>query len=105
LRQQFQADAVDMESMVAARWCHQHGVDFHCLRAVSDDAETNLSPALQGLLTSGRVSALKLTAALLRRPLLVFELLRLARNTRLAAQSLAAGIEMWLGRIIVTASC
>jgi adenosylhomocysteine nucleosidase len=101
LREQFQADVVDMESAVAAPWCRHHGVAFHCLRAVSDDAMTSLSPALLDLLSMGRVSALKLTAALLRKPGLVFELVRLARNTRKAAQNLAVGIDSWLRRVIV----
>lgn len=80
-----QAVAVDMESAVAARLCYQHNVPFACLRVISDDLGTALSPHLIELLGQGRVSIPRLAAKVLRHPKLIRELWRLAGQTRLAA--------------------
>jgi adenosylhomocysteine nucleosidase len=87
-----QAWAVDMESAVFAERCTGAGVPFGCLRAVSDDAATSLSPALVHLLSAGRVAPLRLVSAVARRPSLVPELMRLGRDTRHAARQLAAAL-------------
>src|SRR5262245_10390830 len=90
------AVAVDMESAEVARACAEAGIPFGCVRAVSDDHATPLSPALVGLLSGGRVRPGRLALALLRRPGLSRELLRLARHTRLAACNLAAALRALL---------
>ena len=87
------AVAVDMESAAVARLCHAAGVPFGCLRVISDDVDAPLSEALLGVLGAGRVQPGRLTAAVLRRPALIAELLRLGAHTRLAARRLAAGLE------------
>jgi adenosylhomocysteine nucleosidase len=87
-----QAVAVDMETAVVARLCHAAGVPFGCLRAISDDGDTPLSPQLTGILHRGRVAPWRLAAALVRRPQLAGELWRLARDTRQAARQLALGL-------------
>jgi adenosylhomocysteine nucleosidase len=92
LGRDFAAVAVDMESATAARVCRQHQVPFGCLRAISDCLETPLSPRLVDLLQGGRVAPLRLARAFLTHPSLIGETWRLARDTRLAAQSLARGI-------------
>jgi adenosylhomocysteine nucleosidase len=97
LGERHQAMVVDMESAVAARLCHAAGVPFVCLRSISDDWRTPLSPQLTDLLVQGRIAPLRLTAAVLRRPWLIVELWRLARQTRLAANRLAAGLRRVLG--------
>jgi adenosylhomocysteine nucleosidase len=84
--------AADMETAAVARLCHKHEVPFGCLRAISDDGDTPLSPQLVGLLKRGRVAPLRLAAALARRPALAGELWRLARHTRTAARQLARGL-------------
>jgi hypothetical protein len=86
------AVAVDMESAAAARLCHGRGVPFGCLRAVSDDLDTPLSPQLVGLLRDGRPSALAVLSALGRRPKVAAELWTLAANTRTAARRLAEAL-------------
>jgi adenosylhomocysteine nucleosidase len=86
------AVAVDLESATAARICQQRGVPFGCLRAISDDAEMPLSPALVNLLRAGRPSPMAVLGALLRRPRLVNELRVLARNTRIASRQLARAL-------------
>ncbi|MHB1422300.1 MAG: phosphorylase family protein [Gemmataceae bacterium] len=88
LGQQYGALAADMESAVAARLCAQHNVPFACLRVISDDCQTALSPHLVDLLRQGRVSLLRLAAKVLRHPKLIGELRRLAANTRRASRQL-----------------
>jgi|SRR5579875_427655 adenosylhomocysteine nucleosidase len=90
LGRQYEALAVDMESAVVARLCHHHNVPFACLRVISDDGQTALSPHLVGLLRQQRVSLPRLAAQLLRHPQLIGELVRLAGQTRHAAQQLLA---------------
>jgi adenosylhomocysteine nucleosidase len=90
LGRQYEALAVDMESAVAARLCHQHQVPFACLRVISDDWQTSLSPHLTKLLRHGHVSLPRLASHVLRYPPLIGELWRLAGQTRQASRRLLA---------------
>jgi nucleoside phosphorylase len=92
LGEQHQALAVDMESACVARACGQSGIPFGCVRAVSDDMGTGLSPAVAALLTGGRVSLTRALAVLLRSPRSLGEFRRLARNTRWAAEQLGKAL-------------
>ncbi len=83
-------DAVDMESAAVAEVCAGKGVPFLAVRAVSDTAHTALSPELVRLLSGGNVSPLKACYALMWKPSLLGEFLRLARDTKVAAENLAA---------------
>jgi adenosylhomocysteine nucleosidase len=96
LGRQYQADAVDMESATAARLCQEQAIPFAALRVVSDDASTPLSPVVAEVLSRGQASPLRLMGVVLRRPWLLPELWRLARDTRRAAQALAAAVERLL---------
>jgi adenosylhomocysteine nucleosidase len=89
LAEEFDADAVDMESAAIAEVCAAKRVEFRSVRAVSDTADTALSPELVRLLSGGNVSIWKAMKALARRPALLSEFRRLARDTRLAARNLA----------------
>jgi adenosylhomocysteine nucleosidase len=90
------AGAVDMESAAVAEVCAAKGVPFLAVRAVSDAVDTALSPELVRLLSGGRVSVWKALRALVRKPRLLSEFRRLARDTRLAAKNLAeALVEMF----------
>ena len=93
LGEQTGAVAVDMETAGVARMCTTAGVPFGCARVISDDVDTALSEALLDVLRGGRVGARRLAAALLRRPSLIAELLRLGADTRRAARRLAVGLE------------
>jgi nucleoside phosphorylase len=97
LGQQFQALAVDMETEAVAHHCHEHGVPLACLRVISDDWNTALSPRLVGLLKKGQVAPLRLLGAVMRQPGLLLELLRLGRHTHFAARRLAEGLKCLLG--------
>jgi adenosylhomocysteine nucleosidase len=86
------ADAVDMESAAVAEVCAAKGVPFLAVRAVSDTVDTALSPELVRLLSGGRVSVWKALRTIMRRPRLLGEFRRLARDTKLAARNLAEAL-------------
>jgi adenosylhomocysteine nucleosidase len=89
-------DAVDMESAAVAEVCAVKGVPFLAVRAVSDTVDTPLSSELVRLLSGGNVSTWRTCGALVRKPSLLTEFLRLARDTKLAARNLAAAIRTTL---------
>ena len=92
LGQRSGAAAVDLESAAAARACRHHGVPFGCVRAVSDEADTPLSPQLAALLAGPGVAPGRVLAALARSPRLAGDLWRLARATRRAAGQLGTAL-------------
>jgi adenosylhomocysteine nucleosidase len=89
------AVAVDMEAFHVAGSCKDRAIPFGCVRAISDTADTALSPALVKLLGGSRVHIAKLLANVVRRPAMVAELWRLARDTRQAARTLSVALT-WL---------
>jgi len=92
LGEKHDAVAVDMESAPIARLCHERGVPFGCIRAISDDWRTPLSPLLASLLSGGRAAPLRVVAALLQSPRLAGEMWGLARATRRAADQLGKAL-------------
>jgi len=86
------ADIVDMESAAVAAACAERGVPFRAVRAVSDTADTALSPRLVKMLSGGNVSPWRAAAALVRQPSLLGEFLRLARDTKFAAERLGEAL-------------
>jgi adenosylhomocysteine nucleosidase len=92
------ADAVDMESAAIAEVCAERGVPFLAVRAVSDAVDTALSPELVRLLSGGNVSVWRAVRALVRRPRLLGEFRRLARDTKLAANRLAEELAKFVGQ-------
>lgn len=93
LAERHQAQAVDMETSYLAAWCHEHGVPWGCVRAVSDDAATPISRDVFEILEAGRVSPWRLTKAIARRPALVRELLHLRRGTEKACDTIALALQ------------
>lgn len=92
LAQQSAAAAVDMESATVARLCGKKGVPFGCLRAVSDDIDTGLSPKLATLVSGGRISPFKALSAVAASPKLAGEMWRLAKQTRHAGEQLGKAL-------------
>jgi adenosylhomocysteine nucleosidase len=86
------ADVVDMESTAVAEVCAARGIPFLAVRAVSDTADTALSPRLAELIAGGSVSPWKAAWAVVRQPSLLGEFRRLARDTKLAAEKLASAL-------------
>jgi hypothetical protein len=92
LGQQSGAAAVDMEAGAIARLCHRRGVPFGCVRVILDDLRTPLSPQLVHLLSGGRVSPLRVLAAVARSPRLAGELWQLALRSQRAAGQLGLAL-------------
>src|SRR5262249_30969626 len=86
------AVAVDMECAVVARACTEAGIPFGCVRAISDEADNALSPHIASLLAGEHVSLPRVIMAIVRQPALLPELLRLAGDTRGAAENRAEGL-------------
>lgn len=93
----FGAEFVDMESAAIAEVCAARGLRFSAVRAVSDSCDTALSPRLVTLLSGGGVSFWKVMSALIRRPGMLKEFLRLNRDTKLAAGNLAEALAQIIG--------
>jgi adenosylhomocysteine nucleosidase len=87
-----QAIAVEMESAHFAARCTQACIPFGCVRAISDEAMTALSPDLSSMLSGGTASPSRVLLALARRPGMLPELLRLARDTKRASESLGLAL-------------
>lgn len=83
------AEVVEMESSAVAEICQKRGIAFGCVRVVSDDVNKPLSKRLMGLVESGRVSIPRVLWETIRSPKMAVELIRLAKQTRRAADSLA----------------
>lgn len=98
------ADAVDMESAAIEAICIAKGIEFLAVRAVSDASDTALSPELVGLLSAGNVSAWRALRAIVRKPSLLPEFLRLGRDTQFAAKNLAEALVKKIGARRMTRS-
>ena len=95
--ERYLADCVDMESAAIAEVCADRGIHFAAIRAVSDASDTTLSPHLARLLSGGDVSIWKACRALLGKPSLLREFLRLRSDTKLAARNLAEALVKVIG--------
>ena len=86
------AAIVDMESATVKGVCEREGIAFDCLRIVTDDLSEPLPAELSRVVEGERLRIVPLLAALVRRPTLLRDLLRLARRSRTAARILGEGL-------------
>ena len=90
LRAQTDADVVEMESAVIERVCRETGIECIKLRAISDTAREDLPLDFNALMTVDQhLDSAKLAFAILRKPNKVTALLRLGKNSAIAARALA----------------
>ncbi len=83
------ADAVDLESGIAAELARAHAVPFAILRVVSDEAATALPAAAEVALDSeGRVKFAALCGSILARPAQLPQLMQAAGDSRAALKAL-----------------
>jgi adenosylhomocysteine nucleosidase len=89
--------AVDMESAIVRQTAHQLGIPFVSIRAIADTATDALDPVVMTLIDDlGRPKPIALTAALLRRPMLVPHLRRLQQMSSLALLALGDALKRLL---------
>jgi adenosylhomocysteine nucleosidase len=82
--------AVDMEAKHARPWAGRFAAPFVHIRAISDRAEQSLDPALLYMVDPwGRVKPKAVAATLLAKPWLVPQMIRLGKDSNLAAKSMA----------------
>lgn len=94
LRAQTGADVVEMESAIIARVCRESGVECATVRAISDTAHEDLPLDFNTLMTAEeKLSPLKLALAVLKAPQKIPALIRLGKNSALAADRLAEVLE------------
>ncbi|NNE21078.1 MAG: hypothetical protein HKN11_00575 [Rhizobiales bacterium] len=90
LRYQTDAVAADMESFAVGRAAHQAGLPFIAVRAISDPALQSLPiMALDAVDADGKLRPGRILWSLIRHPGQLRELVRLADNTRAAADALS----------------
>ena len=95
--------AVDLESAAVAAVARERGLPFLALRAIVDEVDDRLPPALQGAIDPwGQARPLALVRALLRRPWLLLRLPGLARRMGKALKALrtAARAAPCLGAVV-----
>jgi len=85
----------EMESAAVAIIAVENSIPLLAIRAVSDPADEELDFSLGEFCDPGlrRISIHKVLLAVLKRPRIVPQLIRLARNSRVAANSLTAAME------------
>ena len=84
------ADAVEMESAIIRAICRAHGIPSATIRVISDAANENLPLDFNALMTADeKLNYGKLILTLLSSPRKIPALLRLQRQTHLAAKRLA----------------
>lgn len=89
------ADAVDMESHLAARAACGRGVPFAALRVISDGAERSLPPAvLVAMKPDGSIALGRVLASVLGRPGQIPSLIRTARESERAFAALVRNLEL-----------
>jgi adenosylhomocysteine nucleosidase len=84
------ACAVDMESSAVAQVAEAHGVPFIAVRVIVDTACDVIPQAVAGASRAGKLRMGRLILGLIRSPLEIAPLLRLARRYRVALRSLRA---------------
>jgi adenosylhomocysteine nucleosidase len=89
LRESTRADAVDMESHLAARAAMERGVPFAALRVISDTAYRTLPPAaLVAMNPDGSISLGRVLLSVLRQPSQIPALIRTGRESEKAFAAL-----------------
>lgn len=87
------AAAVDMETGIIQQWARERGTAFIAIRVISDSAGQEIDPRVLSLVDQwGRPRLAAVAGMLLRRPWLLPQLIRLGRDSALAAQKLGIAV-------------
>ncbi|GAB7027635.1 phosphorylase family protein [Geotalea toluenoxydans] len=89
--------ALEMESAAVASAAAETGIPFAAMRAISDAAEEELGFSLEEFTDSEmNIKMTKILVTVAKKPWIIPQLLRLARNSNAAGKSLAIGVEAFL---------
>ena len=97
LAETYRAVLVDMEAATVARFARAHGLDFYCLKAVSDVAGEILPDFSQYTDNQGQLQLPALLAHVAIRPRYWPALARVGNNGRKGAVAIAAAMDALLG--------
>lgn len=88
---------VDMETAAVARIATERGISFLGIRAVSDGFDEEIGFSIEEIAdASMRVSAVKVLGTIIRKPWIIPQMVRLARNSKQAGANLAAALRLLL---------
>lgn len=94
---ELQFQVVEMESAAVATVAMKNGIQFAGIRAVSDPFDEELDFSLDEFCDEQmRIRIPRVLMTIMRKPRIVPQLLRLARNSRIAGVSLAKAVEQFL---------
>ena len=96
LHTSYGAHAVDMEAATVARIAQAHGISFHAIKVISDDANFELQELARFATHDGQFREVAFATHAALRPQLWSKLVQLAGNSKRALQSLTAEIESQL---------
>jgi adenosylhomocysteine nucleosidase len=99
LAESFRAVLVDMEAATVARYARAHGLDFYCLKAVSDLAGEILPDFSQYTDQQGQLQLPALLAHVAIRPRYWPALARLGQNGKRGAVAIAAAMDSLVGEV------
>lgn len=88
---------LEMETAAIARVADEHGIPLLAIRAVSDDCNEELGFTVAEFCDENlQIRPSKVLLAILKNPWIIPQLIRLARDSKLAAEALAAAIASYL---------
>ena len=88
------AQAVDMEAAAVARAAHLHGIRFQAVKAISDNKNFEM-PELEPFIKQGEFRLTAFVAHMIMRPWLWPQVVRLAKNSRVATKTLCNWLDQY----------
>jgi adenosylhomocysteine nucleosidase len=98
------ADAVDMESFDVILTANDYRIPAVAIRAISDGAEEDLPLDMNRVIVEGRVSTPRVLGEVARHPGSIPGLVRLGRNSKKAAETLATFLDSYVKRLAMNPS-
>jgi adenosylhomocysteine nucleosidase len=89
----FAADVVDMEAAAVAQIAQDHGLEFACVKAISDDAEFVMPPLNRFIDANGRFATRKFLMYVALHPRWWSTLGKMKANSELASKNLCEAVE------------
>lgn len=104
LAEKFHAVAVDMEAAAVAEVAQEAGIEFRCVKAISDEVDFLMPPLHQFVGQTGKFHASKFVAWVTFRPRYWRQTVLLARNSKRASAALCDWLKQHLGNNFDTPS-
>jgi adenosylhomocysteine nucleosidase len=98
------ADVVEMESFDIMTTAHDYRIPAVAIRAISDGAGEDLPLDMNRVFLNGRVSTPRVLGEVARHPGSIPGLVRLGRNSKKAAESLATFLDSYVKRLAMNSS-